>query len=328
MSSPMKISVSKRKLLLAFFSIALICSLASGSIMYVVAQGGSTPITISSGIYPGAATYTIWADSGTYYSKNAYGVVSSSIDASSLIQPILNSMVNGGTLFFKIANYTLNTVLSVSNYGVIFRGENHPGAEEPIVNFVAGAAISDMIIFNSNRESDYSYTVKDITFDGANKGCDGLTFLQGAYISVEDCRILRCVNGLSLNGTAKSNFVNMRLEDNTRNLVLVDDNNINLPPNALLFTRCDFIDSTEYGIYAVPTGAFTNGYVTFKNCLIESNHKFGAYLYNSNWFSFENCLFEANNKDVAGNIDDLHIEEATERNGFVLMLGTLYSFLG
>jgi hypothetical protein len=98
MSSNLKVSVSKRKLLLAFFSIALICSLASGSIMYVVAQGGSTPITISSGIYPGAPNYTIWLDGGTYYSKTDYGVVSSSINAATLINTAILATPFYGTI--------------------------------------------------------------------------------------------------------------------------------------------------------------------------------------------------------------------------------------
>ena len=92
MSTPKQLLVSKRKLFLALISIALICSLASGSIMYVVAQGGSTPITITSGIYPGAPTYTLYEDSGTYYAKNAYGVVTSSASASTILNSAIQAL--------------------------------------------------------------------------------------------------------------------------------------------------------------------------------------------------------------------------------------------
>jgi hypothetical protein len=110
MSSNLKVSVSKRKLLLAFFSIALICSLASGSIMYVVAQGGSTPITISSGIYPGAPNYTLWVDGSTYYLKNSYGVTTSSTNPSTLMQTTLTANPTA-TFFIKNGVYTFPTGL-------------------------------------------------------------------------------------------------------------------------------------------------------------------------------------------------------------------------
>jgi hypothetical protein len=111
MSTPKQLLVSKRKLFLALISIALICSLASGSIMYVVAQGGSTPITISSGIYPGAPTYTIWVDSGTYYSKTAYGVVSSSTNAATFINSMILTVhsTTNGTIKFAPGLYTLTS---------------------------------------------------------------------------------------------------------------------------------------------------------------------------------------------------------------------------
>ena len=81
-----KVSVSKHKLVFAFISIALVCSLGSGTVMYVVAQGGgSLPITISSGVYPGATAYTIFTDGSTYYAKNSYGAVSSSSTSASVV---------------------------------------------------------------------------------------------------------------------------------------------------------------------------------------------------------------------------------------------------
>jgi hypothetical protein len=40
-------------------------------------SGGSTPQTLTTGVVPGSPTYTIYADSLTYYAKDAYGAVSS-----------------------------------------------------------------------------------------------------------------------------------------------------------------------------------------------------------------------------------------------------------
>ena len=68
-----------RKTLGIFFTLILVCSLASSVITYefVRAQGGGlTAQTISGGPYAGAPSYTIFEDGGTYYAKNAYGAIS------------------------------------------------------------------------------------------------------------------------------------------------------------------------------------------------------------------------------------------------------------
>jgi parallel beta-helix repeat protein len=123
MSTPKQLLVSKRKLFLALISIALICSLASGSIMYVVAQGGSTPITISSGPYPGAPTYTIYTDGTTYYSKSASGAVTSSTVTSTLINSVAASNTH---ILVKAGTYSLTATItfnSLSNF--VFEGEGN-----------------------------------------------------------------------------------------------------------------------------------------------------------------------------------------------------------
>jgi parallel beta-helix repeat protein len=144
MSNTAKVSVSKRKLLLAFISITLVCSLASGSIMFVIAQGGSTPITISSGIYPGAPTYTIYTDGSTYYAKNAYGVVSYSstnaaitINAALAVSDVVK--LNGGTLPFTyydisspIILHNRNKLVGDTDASVVIRANNLPIAIESL----------------------------------------------------------------------------------------------------------------------------------------------------------------------------------------------------
>jgi hypothetical protein len=104
MSTPKQLLVSKRKLFLALISITLICSLASGSIMYVVAQGGSTPITISSGIYPAGTSYTIYNESTTYYSKNSHGIVAYS--SASAVSVITDTLASSDATTVQIADGT------------------------------------------------------------------------------------------------------------------------------------------------------------------------------------------------------------------------------
>jgi len=110
MSSAHKVTVSKRKLILAIVAIALVCSLASGSIMYVVAQSGGslTALTLTGGPYPGAPTYTVFTDGTNYYAKDAQGAIDfTSTDASIIVTDVLaNNVVvlfSPGTFLFKTA---------------------------------------------------------------------------------------------------------------------------------------------------------------------------------------------------------------------------------
>jgi hypothetical protein len=145
MSSNLKVSVSKRKLLLAFISIALICSLSSGSIMYVVAQGGSTPLTISSGIYPGAPSHTLYVNGATYYDKTNYGVVTSSTNAATIIQAALTSVAGtGNKIYLTSGQYNIGTtsITGVSNSVLEFEGIKSPNGDQGAIIVYTGTGIA------------------------------------------------------------------------------------------------------------------------------------------------------------------------------------------
>jgi parallel beta-helix repeat protein len=176
MSTPKQLLVSKRKLFLAIISIALICSLASGSIMYVVAQGGSTPITISSGIYPGAPTYTIYANGLNYIAKDAYGVISySSVDWSSFIDNL------SGTILFKKGNYVLpkTTIVSFDIANTVIMGEGWDTiftvpSDTTATNYLVATA--DGIQFKN-----FAFDGNDVVWNGiGDKDNTAITFNIGA----------------------------------------------------------------------------------------------------------------------------------------------------
>ena len=133
MSKPNTLSISKRKLILAIISIVLICSIASSSVVYVMAQGGgSTPITISSGPYPGAPTYTIFIDGGIYYAKNAYGaMIYSGTNAEVILSDASNAIgAIGGSLTVMAGLYQMTTTWTLT------------GANDGIqITFMAGAIL-------------------------------------------------------------------------------------------------------------------------------------------------------------------------------------------
>jgi hypothetical protein len=187
MSTPKQLLVSKRKLFLALISIALICSLASGSIMYVVAQGGSTPITISSGIYPGAPSATIYTDGTTYYTKNSYGVVSSSTNASALLSDVASQVSSdgGGEIYIKKGTYSLSstgdlgTVIDLRGGGnITFIGE--PGTV--ITRYHVGDILTSQWMFTIGGGDNIRF--QGITFDAQNSA---ITFMVviGAYAGTD-----------------------------------------------------------------------------------------------------------------------------------------------
>jgi hypothetical protein len=122
---------------------------------------------------------------------------------------------------------------------------------------------------------------------------------------------------------SKASFNQIRLETSAYGLYFNTSSVLGNYPNALLFSRIDIIDNTEAGIYSSPPT--TKGLqAIFQQCMIESNHKSGAYFYNTNNFEINQCLFEANNKDVAGNKDDLFISFPTQRDAFISIIDSTF----
>lgn len=315
MKFPKQISFKKFAIILTMTIL-----LSSSGIAFVLAQTPSDTFYLAGGAYPAIPSFTMWREGSNYFIKDENGLIpawGSGTNESTILQTAVDSLTFGGRILLKTANYTLDVMLNITNYGIILEGQAHQGGEEPLANIIAGTAMTSMINaqFGSTQGS---FEIRNLVLDGQFAGTNGLTLRRGLYHLVENVRIIKCNRGLYLIGVAKSNFRNMRMEQNTHGIYLIDDSGISYPPNELLFSRIDSVDNTAYGIYAAPSGAFTMGIkATFEQCVIESNHEWGAYFYNTNWFTFDRCLFELNNKDVVGARDDLHIEYATERDAYV-----------
>ena len=106
----MKIEIKRTKILISV--IFLIVTLASSFAGYVYGQSGSTTFTISSGVYPGSPSYTIYVEDGTYKAKNAYGYISwSSTESTVIINNAMDSLTTG-TIQLKSGTYTINRLTS------------------------------------------------------------------------------------------------------------------------------------------------------------------------------------------------------------------------
>ncbi|MEM3629101.1 MAG: hypothetical protein QXE06_06995 [Candidatus Bathyarchaeia archaeon] len=124
----------KTVMLVVIFTFAFLIGYTFGS------NGSSGSFTISSGIYPGAATYTIYKEGNTYYAKNAYGAIEfSGTDAATVIQTTINAL-NKGTILIKAGEYPLSKSL-ILNKTVSLCGEGK-GTELQITSDVNGIVLS------------------------------------------------------------------------------------------------------------------------------------------------------------------------------------------
>ena len=159
-----------RKTLGIFFTLILVCSLASSVLTYelVRAQGGLTAQTISGGPYAGAPSYTIFKDGTTYYAKDAYGAISySSTDWSTTTQNCVTALVSsGGTIVFGLMNAPVSaTVYYTEN--IIFKGQVTSDDTGQIgTSFYR---TGDFPIFNSTGAACRHVAWENIRFSGAEK---------------------------------------------------------------------------------------------------------------------------------------------------------------
>jgi len=98
--------------------------------LIVFAATPSSTFYISSGIYPGAPSYTVWREGSGYFAKDQNGQLKySGSNASLVTQNCINSFTSwGGEIFFASGSFIFDTSLTMDNtiYPTHFRGEGKP----------------------------------------------------------------------------------------------------------------------------------------------------------------------------------------------------------
>jgi len=103
-------------------ALVLVASLISAGIVYVFAVSPSSTFTISSGIYPGAPTYTIWREGSNYFAKDANGVIAySGTAAATVIQDVFSQLPP--MVFFKSGIYDITGSTVIAYTPIIIEGE-------------------------------------------------------------------------------------------------------------------------------------------------------------------------------------------------------------
>jgi len=193
------------------FVVMLICIVAFSSVGYILGSNGGT-FTLSSGIYPGAPSYTIWREDTVYYAKNAYGVIDySGTNASSVIY---NVIANGleyktvslpyyyggyatilapcGSIYLPSDQYELTHRIEIP-LGSKIKIEGDGFAMQPIESGVIGGT--------QIRSSDPDGVLVALDYGTLVNGSD-VTDLAGTGLIIRDIEFVQTVNMTASNSVA------------------------------------------------------------------------------------------------------------------------------
>jgi hypothetical protein len=118
----------KKKVVLGLISLFLIGAVCGAAFVY--AQGANQIFTISQSYYPGAVSYTIWAEGSNYFAKNALGtIITFGTSASTVIQYVFTNADVGSSILLRTGTYILTSPLTISkSLTVLGEGVSSSGA--------------------------------------------------------------------------------------------------------------------------------------------------------------------------------------------------------
>jgi hypothetical protein len=227
--------------ILAVWLASLIIAVSLGALI-AYATSPSSSLTVESGIYPGAPSYTVWVEGSSYFVKDANGLIltcGSGTNATEVYENARDSISNGEIHFLK-GTYTFpraiwpksNIVISGEGIGTEFRGSG----SDPIIKLDATVAI-------------YNVVIKDIFINGVDKSRDGI-HLNGvnettaiSFSSFQGITIRNCATGFYMMHVKDSRFYDISVRECVAAYYL-DDGQINNQ-----YIACEAMACTTYGLY-------------------------------------------------------------------------------
>lgn len=168
----------KRKLAVGITALCL-CFFILGA-AFVYATTPSTTFTISSGIYPGAETYTFYSVSGTYYMKSQYGPNAySGTNATDVFSDAITyglSIADGVTIKVTVGRVPFATAIAISQTNASKQLTIIGSGKDGGTTFYTSAAIN---LFDLT-DNIMPITFKDIRLSGYSSGTTK-TGLSGLY---------------------------------------------------------------------------------------------------------------------------------------------------
>lgn len=233
--------------------LSLIVSISTGALVYAFSPGNYQ--VISGGVYPGAPSYSIFIDDGTYYAKNSYGaIVYSDTNAATVIS---DSLASGASVTLSEGTFTITeSIIMQPSCTLIGQGEK-------TIILYAGAA--NGIVLDARDCGTMS--IKDIVIDGGNiagvrcflsgKSSNSVdpkynnyfyhVIFKDGYIGADTGSPSQDASYTYPAGTPDNSFVSCRFYDNSRGVILVNEGNT--------FTACVFSQNTFADVIITENGA-------------------------------------------------------------------------
>jgi hypothetical protein len=279
------------------WAIALVliaCLVSSSIVYYAIAVSPSSAFTISSGVYPGAPSYTVWAEGATYYAKDSYGNISySGTDAGTVIQSAINALTFGKILI-KSGEYYVKTLNLTGKKGITIEGELLPDKS------MAGNNIGTALVLANNTNDDmfkkiestedrYAISLRNLVLRG-NKayqtaGC-GINFGGsgggGTLAVLENVKVYDFKgNNVQLLNGAEALLVNVLSRDS-------GDSGFNLAIEATTLINCIASHNSVHGF------ALGFRHLSLVGCQSYCNTQIGFSLYQLKKSTFVGCRSWAN----------------------------------
>lgn len=145
----------------------------------VVATSPTQPFTINRGVYPGAASFTLWVEDGTYFAKNQYGVIAySGADATVILDTIAS--IGNVDVYINPGNYSItHCSISADNVHLIGSG----------ANTIFSTTGDDYLLRISVS---HNFVIEGITFEGDGDTLNTLQTLVTVSNDVSGLQILNC----------------------------------------------------------------------------------------------------------------------------------------
>lgn len=290
--------------------IPLVAIFIAGIILGAVVVQSQIPaqsLTISGGLYPSAATYTIFDDAGVCYAKSASGSIDySGTNSSDIIQSAINAAGSGSVCITELI--TIGYELSIRTDGFTLYGfnMNSTGLIASAISFTGDAIL--------NVSSGHEVNIHDLWFDGnadIETGAGGADYgIVGYSFSVQSLMIERVqvsycgMNGILIDGCEVIHILDSIIVETHEDCVEFDwCSNIHLrglevggavEGNGFRFVECkegQIVDCSSYWNgdathYGYDAG---NGYrieyksrgLVFTNCESEDNFYDGFLVYGS-----------------------------------------------
>lgn len=212
----MNITLSRKRLFLLLAVMAIATTLVVSPIVYVLATSPSATLTISSGVYPGAPSYTVYSVGGTYYAKDQNGYKEfTETTANAVMQDVLNSVAtNGGSIYVTVGNYPVLSSITIpyTSKSITIYGDGMRST-----TFTASASMNAVFVRASTGAYADEITLRDFGVDCANG-------LSKDGLQLNDTLANECPKSITVEHVEVQGFsgygINMDHNDNS---VLIDN---------------------------------------------------------------------------------------------------------